>query len=98
RKIDGKDQLVSLKIGIKLRGGSRQPMKVRDRNHALTFLSPHANGCAKCGQSYHHVRGMHSDALLARTKNRLTAMDSLARPAAAARRSLVALGKCRIHE
>ena len=86
------------KIGIKLRRGSRQPMEVRDRDHALAFLSAHANGCAKRGQRYCHVRGMHSDALLARAKNRMTAMDSLARPAAAAGRSLVALGKCRIHE
>src|SRR5438270_10079652 len=98
RKINGENQLVRLQIGIYLRRCSRKPMEVRDGDHALAFLSAHPNGCAKRGESYRHVRGMHSNALLAGAEDCMTAMDSLARAASSAGRSLVALGKCRVHE
>src|ERR1041385_3074169 len=98
RQIDRENQLIGLKVGIYLWRGSRQTMEVRNPNHAFTFLSAHANRCAKRSQSYCHIRRMHGDALLAGAKDRVATMDAFAPTAASSRRSFIALGKCRIHE
>src|SRR5579859_6486169 len=93
RQVDRKNQFVGLEIRIKLRSGSRQPMELCNRNHALALLSAHANRSAQRNQRYRHIRRMHSNALLACAKDRMAAMDTLTRAAAAAGRSLIALGK-----
>ena len=84
------DQVARLEHGLTLRRVSRQEMEIANRNAALALAAAHMDRCFQRGHGDVHVGGIRCDAMLARAKDRETAIEAIDRRATRARLALVA--------
>ena len=92
-QLNGRDQLAVLEVRIALRRVAGQPVKLAQRNRALTFGAAHAHHRVERGERHGHVGRMHGDALVARAEDGVDAVVAFERGAAGAGIALVALGE-----
>ena len=97
RQFDRRDDLVRPQIAVELRRIARQAMELGKRNAALAAPAGRQHTRLEGGERDAHVRGMRGDAMLARSQDRVHAVDPADRRTAAARLALIA-GRGRIVE
>ena len=90
RKIDRRDQLIVLQIGVNLRRIAWQAVKIDDRDSAPPAWPFDLDDGVERGEGYRHVAGIHGDAGLALAEHRMNAIVTADRRATAARLALVA--------
>ena len=97
RKLDGRDDLAGLQIGVALRRVAGQPMEIRKCDDPGAVRTGDMHFRLERRERDAHIGWMRCDAGLARTQNGVDAVDAVDRRAAAARRAFVA-GRHRVVE
>src|SRR4051794_8271472 len=95
-KIYSRDQFIGLQIRFDVWGVAGQPVKVGEWYLAFAFRTLHPHNRIERGERDAHITWIRRDALIALAQDRVDAIKSFERTAAAARVAFVALRKCRV--
>ena len=89
-KIDGSDQFTRLQIGVNLRSGAGQPVKISHGDRPRPARSLNLNYGLQCCESDAHIAGVNGDALRTRAEDGMDAIESLESGATASWSTLIA--------